>query len=167
MTPRFQRRMPRSRLVAGLAVLLALAAHAAALVRNDAVEEAQYEGGGGDGAIAALGSAFEDMTAGRAEPVTADETTPEAPVEQAPPEDREVSQPEKTAETPKAEPVETPVEPVEETTETAPEAAKPVVKPVVTPMETTAARQQPAKPVAQTPVPRQAQAPYCCRSIST
>lgn len=149
------RRIPRSRLVAGLAVLLALAAHAAALVRNETPETVEVEGGGGDGAIAALGNAFEDMTAGRETPVPAEEITPEAPPEQVPPETQEVAEPSESQETPRTEPVETQTEtPPLETARSTPEA---------TPSETPPDAQAPARPVAQAPtkpVPQQpAQSP--------
>ncbi|MBB94051.1 MAG: hypothetical protein CML68_05525 [Rhodobacteraceae bacterium] len=113
------RRIPRSRLAGCAALLLAAGAHATALVRNEP-PEAQTEGGAG-AAVAALGSAFEDMTTGRESPVEAEELPPEEAVEPTPPEP-----PQETTETPeppvtdRAEPAQTPSAPADTASDAAP-----------------------------------------------
>ena len=65
--------IPRSRLIALLAVLVALATHAAAMLDFGGKPETKIKGGG-DVGVAALGNSFRDMTAGTVPSETPDTT---------------------------------------------------------------------------------------------
>lgn len=143
-------RVPRSGWLAAGAVALSGASHLAGLTAWEGPPETLIEGGGG-GAVAVQGTAFEDLVAGGAMPVAAErapETTPEAarPFEAA--ERADVPEPEVAARTapeaalPEVPPIETArVAPV--TTAQTPEveaAAAPAARPAEAPDAQTAAR---------------------------
>ncbi len=70
--------IPRSRLIALLAVLVALATHAAAMLDFSRAPEVKIQGGG-DVGVAALGNSFRDMTAGSTPSPTPEKAKPTKP----------------------------------------------------------------------------------------
>jgi len=121
--------IPRSPIIAGLSVCVALAAHAAFLVERDDVT-VEIEGGG-NVAPAALGNSFADLVQGTASPVTADPSPQPRPADAA------------------HQPVEVPADPTRaNVADVSPASAQPpVAPPAATPVPTAV---QPATPAAAT-----------------
>jgi periplasmic protein TonB len=86
--------IPRSRLIAILALLVALATHAAVMLDFGDKPETKIKGGG-DAGVAALGNSFRNMTAGTIPPETPDMAEPskQEPIKQSEPQSSQTALP--------------------------------------------------------------------------